>query len=201
MDRGFPAFILLLGVVGLLGVACAPVASVAVPSTPTPAIRLVTAAPTPAPPSAIPASPTAVRVGPKRGNIAPDFTLPDLNGDPVSLSDLRGQVVLINFWATWCPPCRAELPAIEAQYQSAADLVVLGVNFQEDVAAVGPFVEEQQLSFPILLDESGQVVMEYQARGLPSSVFVAPDGIISAVHLGPMDEDQVAGYVARARGE
>jgi len=109
--------------------------------------------------------------------------------------------VLVNFWATWCSPCRQELPAIQAQYESTDDLVVLGVNFQEKADEVRPFVAEAGLTFPILLDETGRATLIYRVRGLPSSFMVDADGLIAAVHVGPMTARQLAGYVAQARGE
>jgi len=128
-------------------------------------------------------------VRPQKGFTAPDFALLNLKGEEVSLRDFGGQPVLINFWATWCPPCREELPAIQTMHHNSDDLVVLGVNFQEGLADVRPFVEEAGLTFPILLDEEGRVAKAYRARSLPTSFFLSPDGIITAVHIGPMSVD------------
>lgn len=144
---------------------------------------------------------TDVPAKPQEGFRAPDFALLNLAGQEVSLGDFRGQLVLINFWATWCPPCRAELPAIQAQYQNSDDLVVLGVNFQEKSSDVKPFVEAEGLTFPILLDESGGVALMYRARGLPTSFLVDAEGIVTAVHIGPMTDSQLEDYVTQARGK
>lgn len=138
---------------------------------------------------------------PQAGFAAPDFTLETRDGETISLSDLRGQVVLINFWATWCPPCREELPVIQATYQNSDDLAVLGVNFQEGLTNVKPFVEKEGLTFPVLLDEKGQVAAMYRTRSLPTSFFLNPDGIITAVHIGPMTANDVDNYVTQARGK
>jgi cytochrome c biogenesis protein CcmG, thiol:disulfide interchange protein DsbE len=128
---------------------------------------------------------------------APDFALLTVGGETVQLSALKGQVVLINVWATWCPPCRAEMPAIEAvskQYQDEG-FVVLAVNMQEDGPTVAAFMDEHRLTFPALLDSDGSVSATYQARVLPSSFFVDRKGVIRAVYRGPMPRSVIAGTV------
>ena len=139
------------------------------------------------------ASSAGTVAAPQVGFLAPDFSLPTTNGETIRLSDLRGQAVLVNLWATWCPPCRAEMPAIEKVYQEYKDqgFVVLAVDmtFQDDPSAVMPFVQEHGLTFPILLDQSGAVARAYQLRSLPSSFFITHDGIINEVVIGgPMSE-------------
>jgi len=101
--------------------------------------------------------------------------------------------VLVNLWATWCPPCRAEMPAIERMYEEYKDqgFVVLAVNmtYQDDPFAVAPFIAEYGLTFPILLEETGDVAAAYQLRSLPTSLFIGRDGIIQEVIVGgPMSE-------------
>ncbi len=130
---------------------------------------------------------------PQVGFLAPDFSLPTTDGQTIRLSDLRGQAVLVNLWATWCPPCRAEMPAIEKIYNEYKDegLVVLAVNmtYQDDASEILPFVQEHGLTFPILLDESATVGRAYQLRSLPSSFFITREGIINEVVIGgPMAE-------------
>jgi peroxiredoxin len=130
---------------------------------------------------------------PQQGFLAPDFELTTTTGKTIRLSDLRGQAVLVNLWATWCPPCRAEMPAIEKVYNeyNSQGLVVLAINmtYQDDPSAVMPFVEEHGLTFPILLDETGDMADDYQLRSLPSSYFIGRDGIINEVVIGgPMSE-------------
>jgi cytochrome c biogenesis protein CcmG, thiol:disulfide interchange protein DsbE len=141
--------------------------------------------------SANPAASSAV-AAPQVGFAAPDFSLQTLEGGTYTLSDLRGQVVLVNLWATWCPPCRAEMPAIQkvyAEYQGQG-LVVLGINstVQDDLPAVAPFITEYGLTFPILLDDTGKVSSMYQLRSLPSSYFIDREGVIRYVVSGPMSE-------------
>lgn len=129
----------------------------------------------------------------KEGFSAPDFTLPTLDGGNVNLSALRGQVVIINFWTTWCPPCRVEMPALNrvyARYRESG-LLLLGVNstVQDDEQAVRRFVSEEGLSFPVLLDRDGEVSRLYRLQALPTTVFVGRDGIIAAVVIGgPLSE-------------
>jgi len=130
---------------------------------------------------------------PQQGFLAPDFELQTLDGETIKLSNLRGQAVLINLWATWCPPCRAEMPAIEKVYNEYQDqgLVVLAVNmtYQDAYSDIAPFIDEYGLTFPVLLDETSKVGTAYQLRSLPSSFFIDRDGIISEVVIGgPMAE-------------
>jgi peroxiredoxin len=130
---------------------------------------------------------------PQQGFLAPDFELKTPTGESIKLSDLRGRAVLVNLWATWCPPCRAEMQSIEKVYQEYKDqeFTVLAVNmtYQDDPLAVMPFVHEQELTFPILLDETGEMARVYQLRSLPSSYFIGRDGIINEVVIGgPMSE-------------
>lgn len=133
----------------------------------------------------------------KAGDVAPDFSLQDLNGETVKLSQFRGRPVLINFWATWCGPCRAEMPEIEAAYQTyrGQGFTVLAVDVQEPPEDVRAFAEELRLSFVPLLDTAGAVFDLYQVRALPTSYLVDRQGRISAVHLGPMTGEQIRGYV------
>ncbi|MFO7584258.1 MAG: TlpA disulfide reductase family protein [Anaerolineales bacterium] len=130
---------------------------------------------------------------PQAGFLAPDFSLDNLDGESVRLDDLRGSVVLINVWATWCPPCRAEMPAMQRVYEDyqAQGFEILAVNAttQDTFANLGPFVEEYRLTFPILLDVAGEVTRAYRVMSLPTSFFVGRDGVIREVVVGgPMDE-------------
>jgi cytochrome c biogenesis protein CcmG/thiol:disulfide interchange protein DsbE len=125
------------------------------------------------------------------GDTAPAFTLNALDGSPVSLSDFKGHPVLINFWGTWCPPCRDEIPLVVAAYGAHHDagLVVLAVNGRDQetsTRAVRRFVADFQMSFPVLLDEKGSVRKRYALRGLPTTVFIGVDGIVRAVNIGPL---------------
>jgi len=127
------------------------------------------------------------------GAQAPDFALLDLEGELVRLTDLRGQPILINFWATWCGPCRLEMPIMQQRFEEFGDqgLIVLAVNFDEPQSIVQAFNSEIGLTFPILLDPGAEVQRLYRMRGYPASFFVDQDGIIQAHHVGLMTEDQL----------
>jgi peroxiredoxin len=136
---------------------------------------------------------------PQTGFAAPDFTLESIDGQTVRLSDLRGQAVLINFWATWCPPCRAEMPAIQQAYDRYRDqgFTVLAVNLQESDAQVRAFADQFSLTFPILMDRSGSVSAQYRVRALPSTFFVDRAGVIRNVTVGgPMAHAFIESQVA-----
>lgn len=126
----------------------------------------------------------------KEGDPAPDFTLQTLEGDTVQLSDLKGQPVLINFWATYCGPCRDEMPAIERRYDKYKDtgFQVLAVNTGESELSMRTFLRSLDLSFPTLLDPKTQVTNEYNVTSLPHSFFIHPDGTINKVVIGPMTD-------------
>ncbi len=144
---------------------------------------------------------TAGRIpAPQKGFLAPDFTLADPNGHQYHLASLRGKPVLVNLWATWCPPCRAEMPSIQKYYEQYAPqgLVVLGVNAtaQDYPLNIVPFVQEYNLTFPILLDETGQVSHAYELRSLPSTFFINRDGSIAEIVIGgPMSGAILETYI------
>ena len=125
---------------------------------------------------------------PREGFPAPDFALETLAGDRVALADMRGQVVIINVWASWCGPCRAEMPAIQQLYgaQRERGLRVLAVNstVQDDADKARAFVGELGLTLPVLLDRDGEVTRRYQVRALPSTFVVDRQGVIRSVIFG-----------------
>jgi thiol-disulfide isomerase/thioredoxin len=135
----------------------------------------------------------------------PDFTLPDLEGQSHSLSDYRGRWVLVNYWATWCPPCLEELPELEVFHNRAAGrAVVLGVNM-ETIAEdeLRSFVEEQFLSFPILVasDRPKRTQLVGPVEGLPTSYLVAPSGEVVARQVGQITAEAIDGFIARYEGQ
>lgn len=148
--------------------------------------------------SAVPASGTTGGQvpSPRVGFSAPDFTLELLGGGQITLSDLRGKAVVINLWASWCPPCRAEMPAIQNVYDKNKErgLEVLAVNttYQDSERAAASFIDEFNLTFPIPLDRTGTVSRQYQLRALPSTFFVDRQGVIQKVIIGgPMSETTI----------
>jgi len=126
---------------------------------------------------------------------APDFTLQTLEGRTVTLSALRGQVVFLNFWATWCPPCREEMPSIERLYRALRDqgLVVLAVDVDESPERVAKFVKDFRLGFPVLLDAGSHVFSSYGAPGLPTTILIDRQGRVIGGALGPRDWASDAG--------
>ncbi|MBI1794161.1 MAG: TlpA family protein disulfide reductase [Chloroflexi bacterium] len=143
-------------------------------------------------PSAI-GAPLSVAPSPREGFLAPDFTLDTLDGNKVTLSGLRGKIVVVNLWATWCLPCRQETPALEKAYEQYKDsgVVILGVDLtnQDLVSDVESFVQEFKLTYPILLDRDGSVGYQYQIKGIPTTFFINRVGIIRTMVVGgPMSE-------------
>ena len=136
---------------------------------------------------------------PQEGFLAPDFTLERLDGEEIRLSDLRGKVVLLNFWATWCPPCRSEMPAFQEAYVDYEEegFVILAVNAtrQDTPEKVVDFIAEYGLSFPIVLDETGEVNQLYLVQSLPTSFFIDEEGIIQEVVIGGIAEAMVRARV------
>lgn len=118
---------------------------------------------------------------------ARDFTLQTLAGEAITLSDLRGQWVLLNFWATWCPPCVAEMPYLQ-RLADDSNIAVLGVNFHESPAAVNRFLTDHAITFPILMNPDQVTIIFYQARSLPRTILINPDGLIALRIIGPIDE-------------
>ncbi|HSC57578.1 MAG TPA: TlpA disulfide reductase family protein [Nitrospira sp.] len=126
----------------------------------------------------------------KPGEPAPNFQLRDMNGQTVSLSDLRGKIVLVNFWATWCGPCRIEMPAMERLYRTydRKDFEILAVSTDaQGVAVTRPFQQENQLTFPILHDADFRVGLSYGARTLPMTFMVDRQGIVRQQIFGARD--------------
>ncbi len=117
---------------------------------------------------------------------APNFTLQAASGGTVSLADLKGQVVMVNFWATWCGPCREEMPHLEALHQRYSDLgfALLGVNVEEDSSGVEKFLEETPVTFQILFDPTNAVTKMYDVIAMPSTVLVDRTGAMRFIHHG-----------------
>jgi cytochrome c biogenesis protein CcmG, thiol:disulfide interchange protein DsbE len=119
---------------------------------------------------------------------APDFELASLDGKNISLASLRGHIVLVNFWATWCLPCRKEMPEIETAYRAhPGTFIVLAINNREDASLVQRYISELNLDFPILLDPDGAAASAYNVMGLPTSFIIDRAGIIRAANIGGMN--------------
>lgn len=124
------------------------------------------------------------------GEAAPDFTLKNLEGQEIRLSELKGKGVVINFWATWCNPCKREMPLIEEQYQLVKDqnIEILAVNIAESHLAVSSFIDRLGVTFPVLLDSHRIVTQRYAVGALPSTFFINKDGIVMDHFVGEMNE-------------
>ena len=127
----------------------------------------------------------------KEGTASIDFTLSDLSGKKVSLSQYRGKLVFLNFWATWCPPCRAEMPAMERLYQKLKDkgLEILAVDLQEDAKTVQKFVKDNKLNFKVVLDADGRMGATYGARSIPTTYIIGRNGDVLGGSIGGKEWD------------
>ena len=125
---------------------------------------------------------------PAPGRTAPDFELQNLEGQIVSLSDYRGSPVMLNFWASWCSPCRFEMPFIQDVFEDteweAVGLVILAVNIGESPSVAGGFMEDNGFTFTVLLDETGEVSIRYNTRSIPATFFIDENGIIRYIDVG-----------------
>ncbi|MBW3110832.1 redoxin domain-containing protein [Bacillus sp. MCCB 382] len=144
---------------------------------------------------------TNAKQGLTKGDRAPDFELTTLNGESIKLSDYQGKKVILNFWATWCPPCKAEMPHMQKYYEKNADkenVEILAVNLtsQDDgKKAVQQFVDGYELTFPILMDEKGDIGDEYRAFTIPTTYMIDTNGLIQHKIVGPMNEEMMGKMV------
>jgi|SRR5690606_35560201 len=153
--------------------------------------------------------PSALEVqGPRIGQPAADFTLETFSGEPFTLSEHRGEVVVVNFWGSWCEPCRDEMPALQASWEKHQDddVVFVGVGSKRDSEeAAIDFADEFGVTYPIGRDTeggtvaAGQISKDYQITFYPSTFFIAPDGTISAIILQEIDQDNLEYYIDQAR--
>jgi peroxiredoxin len=133
------------------------------------------------------------------GDRAIDFRLESLDGETVVLSDLRGSPVILNFWATWCGPCRLEMPFIQEVYEDKAwadRLVIMSVNVGEESSQVARFMEQNGLSYDVVLDKDTRVAQNYNIRGIPTTLFINKNGIIEGVKVGTfMSREELNGWL------
>jgi peroxiredoxin len=133
------------------------------------------------------------------GGAAPDFSLPARSGKAVALKELRGQVVMINFWATWCGPCRQEMPLLEQMHKKYRGMgfTLLGVNVEPDSSGAEGWLKQTPVSFPILFDRENRVSKLYNVSGMPSSVLIDRKGNVRYLHRGykPGDENTYLNHI------
>ena len=133
----------------------------------------------------------------QQGGTVTDFSIGSLAGGNLALSDFAGEVVIMNFWATWCPPCRAEMPGLNRFYEThrGKGLVLLAINVEEGVELVRPFIQNNNFTFPVLLDEQGRVAQQYSTRSYPTTFIIDREGVIQHVQTGIISEDELARIV------
>ncbi|OAB41051.1 TlpA family protein disulfide reductase [Paenibacillus antarcticus] len=146
-------------------------------------------------------STSGVKVGIAKGNMAPDFNLLSLDEKNVKLSDFTGKKVILNFWGTWCPPCRVEMPHMEKMYNHDGDnVVVLSVNLtqtEKSESDVKAFVEDFGLTFPVVMDTDGDVASTYQISAYPTSYFIDSQGIIREIFKGAINDEMMEKAISK----
>lgn len=133
----------------------------------------------------------------KEGSQAPDFELVDLNGETHRLSDYKGQGVFLNFWGTWCEPCKTEMPAMDRQYAAYKNqgVQILAVNIAQSEFEVQKFINNLNVNFPVVIDKTKSVMTAYNIRPLPTTILVNPQGKVQKIITGEMTEAQIASYM------
>ena len=126
----------------------------------------------------------------------PDFELTSLDNSVIHINQYSGKPVIVNFWATWCVPCKQEMPLLERYYTDQnGKLIILGINYEEPLEIARPFVLENQITFPVLLDSHGKIRDQFMIRGFPTSLFIDSKGIFVAEHIGALDEESRKSYL------
>lgn len=146
----------------------------------------------------------AANEGLNKGEQAPDFELTTLTGEPIRLSELQGKKVILNFWATWCPPCKAEMPHMQNFYEDYAEtenveIVAVNLTSGDREASVEDFVKDYGLTFPIPMDIEGEVGQKFQAVTIPTSYIIDTNGMIQHKIVGPMDETMIQDFVSNIK--
>ena len=135
----------------------------------------------------------------KVGDSAPNFSLVDLNGETHKLSDYQGKGVLLNFWGTWCDPCKKEMPALEKQYQlfKGKEFEIIAINIAQSKFEVSNFSEQYSMTFPVVIDSNKSVMRRYNVDPLPTSIFINKEGKIVDIIKGEMNEKMIKQYIEK----
>ncbi|MDQ1002857.1 peroxiredoxin [Neobacillus niacini] len=145
--------------------------------------------------STMPTGEENIKIGVQEGNKASDFQMKTIEGEYIKLSDLKGKKVILNFWATWCPPCKAEMPHMQDFYEEQNKIVeILAVNLttsEKNIKNIEKFIKDNHITFPVLLDQEGETGDRYQAITIPTSYFIDSKGIIRKKIIGPMDKEMM----------
>lgn len=139
--------------------------------------------------------------GLEKGDLAPDFTLSYPDGSRKRLSDLKGQAVVMNFWASWCAPCKEEMPEFAKAHRRYSDqgVVILGINAQETAEQAQKFLDQTAVPFTVALDTRGEVMQAYNVRGLPTTVFIDREGRIAVRYAGLLTAQQLEAFIAQIK--
>ncbi|MCS6844654.1 MAG: TlpA family protein disulfide reductase [Caldilineales bacterium] len=139
--------------------------------------------------------------GLEKGDLAPDFALSYPDGTRTRLSDLKGQAVVMNFWASWCAPCKEEMPGFAKAHRRYSDegVVIIGINAQETAEQAQKFLDQVAVPFTVALDTRGEVMQAYNVRGLPTTVFIDREGRIAVRYAGLLSEQQLEAFIAQIK--
>lgn len=140
-------------------------------------------------------------IGPRPGALAPDIAVTLLDGAAFRLADQRGRPLIVNFWASWCGPCRREMPLLQALHgEGTGGITVLAVNYGESQEVVDKYMQDTQLDLPVALDHDLALARDYLIFGMPTTFFIDGEGVVQRVHTGELTEDLLKAFVATIRG-
>ncbi len=141
-----------------------------------------------------------LRTGTAIGDVVPNIPFSTIDGEEFATNNLRGKVVVVNFFASWCGPCRIETPELVKFYQANQDKVVLiGLNLGENEAAVLGYKQDFDVPYPLVLDPGGKIAEQFRPRGLPTTWFIDPQGIVQSIHFGPLTAELITQITAEFR--